>query len=220
MRALKLGLRISGSLVGLAVLAAASALLLFLVVPGLVGWELVVVRGASMEPALPVGSLMFVEPVDPEAVGVGDIISYRVPDESESNVRVTHRVAEVLEQDGSVAFRTKGDANDEPDIRLVPAADLEGRVRWDIPHLGDIAQRVRTPAGFLGLMLVPGGIIILTEARNIFRQLRGAGQGGASAGRPREPGQPRGSGRPLWLTVLGVFALGAVVRALRRPAGR
>jgi signal peptidase len=206
-----------------ATLAAAALLVsvsLLFGLPRLLGWDLVVVQSGSMEPALPVGSLMFVEPAEPEAVAVGDIVSYRPPHERDPNIRVTHRVVGVLQQEGSLAFRTKGDANEDPDTYLVPVDNVEGKVGWHVPWLGYIAQRLRTPMGFLGLILLPGGIIILTEARNIFRQLRGGGQGGGSGGRPRERGEPRKSRRLLWLTVLGVMAFGAVVGALRRPAER
>jgi signal peptidase len=141
----------------------------------------------------------------------------RVPDERHSNVPVTHRVAEVVEQDGSLGLRTKGDPNDDSDIRLVTAADLGGRVRSNMPHLGDIAQGLRARTAFLALIVVPGGII-LSKACKIFRQLRGGGQGGASASRPRVPGEPRKSRWPLWLTALAPRPLGVVVRALRRPA--
>ncbi len=144
--------------------------MLFFTVPRLFGWELQVVLSGSMEPALPVGSVTFVEPTAADQVRVGDMLTYRLP--AEPTMQVTHRVVEVVREGGSLSFVTKGDANDKPDSYIVPADDVVGTVRWDIPYLGYLVERARTPQAFLLIVGIPGLLIIAGEVWNIVRVLR------------------------------------------------
>lgn len=137
--------------------------------PRLLGWEPEVVLSGSMEPTLPRGSVAFVEPRPPEAVDVGDILTYRHPERPRR--LVTHRVVEVVREDGDLAFRTKGDANDAADRWLVPASNVVGTVRYSLPYIGYVTQRVRTPLGFALAVGLPAALIIVGELRNIARQL-------------------------------------------------
>jgi len=82
------------------------------------------VTGSSMNPALFVGDLVFVDR-DGE-VRPGDIALYR----TQGHGPVLHRVLRVGRQ-GSV--RTKGDANPVPDRDPVPAAAIVGPVRAVLP---------------------------------------------------------------------------------------
>jgi signal peptidase I len=149
----------------------------FFVGPRLLGWQMVVVLSGSMEPALPVGSVIFVEPASAESVKVGDILTFRpgsdvvLPADGKV-VQVTHRVVEVIRKDGQLSFRVKGDANQAPDGYLVPARDVVGTVKGDIPYLGLAADRLRTKEGFALLIGIPGALIIAGEIRKIVREIR------------------------------------------------
>ena len=98
-------------------------------VPRLFGYNVYSVVSGSMAPALPVGSILYVEPVPPEEVEVGDIIAFK-----SSGSVVTHRVLQDMPE-GS-CFITKGDANEMADINPVPYVELIGRVRMHLPALG------------------------------------------------------------------------------------
>lgn len=139
--------------------------------PRLLGWQPQVVLSGSMQPALSPGSVVFIEPRDAEDVAVGDILTFRHPENRES--LVTHRVLEVTRAKGSPAFSTKGDANAAPDKWLVPAANVVGTVRYSLPYMGYVTQRAQTPLGFALLVGLPAAVIVLRELRNIARQLRG-----------------------------------------------
>ncbi len=193
--------------------------MVFFMMPRLLGWELVVVQGGSMEPALPVGSVMFVAPVDGRDVRVGDIVSYRLPDMTPSETRVTHRVVDVIREEGGLAFRTKGDANDAPDNYIVPASEVLGRVRWHIPWLGYLAPYLRTPVGFLTLIGIPGTFLIISEVFNIFTTLRRGRQG---EDRPQQVNQKARKPHRLaaWLTLGGMAALAVSPALLRRSPTR
>ena len=83
-----------------------------------------------MEPALPVGSLVYVERVEPSTVAAGDVIAF----ESAGSV-ITHRVVENRTAEGE--FVTKGDANELEDFTNTQYRDLIGRVKYHIPVLGN-----------------------------------------------------------------------------------
>ncbi|MEM2111922.1 MAG: signal peptidase I [Candidatus Bathyarchaeia archaeon] len=63
----------------------------------------------SMEPAIPVGSIDVIKPVNPETLKISDIVCFKL--ESESSLTVTHRIIDITSQ----GFITKGDANEDSD---------------------------------------------------------------------------------------------------------
>jgi len=134
--------------------------------PALFGSQLLVVLSGSMEPTLPVGGVALMQRVDPATVKAGDIISFRLP--KDPSITVTHRAIEVVRQP-ALAFRTKGDAVEEPDSSLVPEENVLGRVRLSIPHLGFLLQSVthllRTPLGFGLVVGIPTVALMWGEAR-------------------------------------------------------
>jgi signal peptidase len=154
--------------------AMAAALLLafagWMTVPRLLGWTPQIVLSGSMEPALPVGSVVFTVPVDPESVRTGDVITFRNPDRP--GTLVSHRVVGVERGPAGLAIKTKGDANPSEDQWAVGADDIVGRVRWHVPYLGYVTDFVRTPLGFLTVIAFPGAIIIFGEVTSIVRELR------------------------------------------------
>ena len=131
---------ILGTLILLAVILSALPLAL----PRLFGYEAYSVISGSMEPALPVGSVVYVEPAEVSQIHVGEIIAF----DDEGTV-VTHRVIESRPQEG--AFITKGDANQSPDITPTPYWKLIGRVKLCIPLLGRVLSLFVLREGKLAL---------------------------------------------------------------------
>ena len=139
------------------------------------GWHLDIVYGASMEPAIDTGSLAVIRPVNPQTVSEGDIITYsRSADTSKV---VTHRVVEVIDGENGLVFRTKGDANEEPDASVVAAENVVGTVWTSIPYLGYVMDFIRKPLGFILLIGIPAALIVLMELWSIFTVVRDRRQG-------------------------------------------
>ena len=90
-----------------AVLLAAVALLAIsaTVAPRFMGLQSYAIVSGSMEPSFPVGSLVYAEPIEPEALAVGDVAVFWRNDEV-----VIHRVEENLYEDRELI--TRGDANE------------------------------------------------------------------------------------------------------------
>jgi signal peptidase I len=142
-----------------------AALLAVLVAPRLMGLTLEPVLSGSMEPTIRTGALIAIGKSNPEMVQVGDIIGFHVQG---MDTPVCHRVIEVI-RDGSLAgFRTKGDANEDPDSWVVKPADLIGTVYFNISWLGTVAKFVKTPQGFFLLMGVPALAVVAIEIRDLF----------------------------------------------------
>jgi signal peptidase len=156
--------RTVGPIAGLAVLAAIAYVALF---PA--GYRPVVVYSGSMEPGLPVGSLAFVESVPAETVRVGDVITFGDP--HQPGRLVTHRVVETAETDeGELAFRTKGDANLNPDPWAIALPDGAGRLAFDVPYVGYALWYAKTREVRFGLILLVSGLVLTFLLQAIWRR--------------------------------------------------
>lgn len=114
------------------------------------GFQLFTVMSGSMEPILPVGSVVLVEPVSFDEVQIGDDVTFVV---GEEKVVVTHRVIEKDEENQTVT--TKGVANDVPD-EPIPQEAIIGLVKADIPAIGKVLYFLSTMQGKIcaGITLV------------------------------------------------------------------
>lgn len=140
---------LSGALVAVVVLAAASLVLL-----RMMGYQVFNVVSGSMEPTYSVGDLIYVKSVDPDAVKVGDPITFVL---NENLVVATHRVIRVDAENRH--FYTKGDANETADAAPVHFNNLIGVPKFSIPKLGYVSDFVQHPPGTYiaigaGLMLL------------------------------------------------------------------
>lgn len=117
------------NIIGTAMLLAVIAASLSITAPRLMGYGIYNIVSGSMEPKVPVGSVIYVAKTAPEDIQKGDIIAFN----SEESV-IAHRVVENHVVEGT--FTTKGDANAEEDVRDIPYQDLVGRVERHYPMLG------------------------------------------------------------------------------------
>ena len=161
--------RLVAAVLSLGVLVGLLAFLFLAVGPHLLGYRTATMLTGSMEPGIAPGDVVVTVPVPVEDVDVGDVVSYHIPIEDH---RVeTHRVTEVLRDNGSIAIRTKGDANAGVDPWT---ATLEGdtihEVRAVVPAIGGWIRALRTPAvrgvvqwGALGGLVVSGLLLIWSK---------------------------------------------------------
>jgi signal peptidase len=108
-----------------------------------------------------VGGLVVIKPVDGQDVAVGDVISFKLPG---IDTPICHRVIDRQETAGGTLFQTKGDANEEPDVTLVPAANVNGREVFYLPYagnLGRLSEFGRSRVSVLGFSL-PVAVLVIT----------------------------------------------------------
>jgi signal peptidase len=134
--------------------------------PGAIGAEeSYVVLSGSMEPEISPGDAVVVQSVDPTSVEAGDVITYKRGSDAKP---VTHRVVEVVQQDGDLAFRTKGDANEDPDPSPVAAENLVGQVWFTIPLVGHVVLFANTVLGRVVLVGLPLLALAVSELYEFF----------------------------------------------------
>jgi signal peptidase len=147
-----------------ALLIALIAVVLFGVILGrlvpLSGRTTLIIGGGSMEPALPIGAAVVVEPVPPADIRVGDVVSLR----SGSNLQsiFTHRVTRIVPRDGTIWVETKGDANADVDPSITSTEHVIGRVSASIPDAGFLLALLSVPSGVLFIVLLAAILLTLT----------------------------------------------------------
>lgn len=179
-----IGVGLSGGLLAFVLLVAA----LVIVVPAATGSTPMTVLTSSMEPTYPPGTLVIVQPLDPQDVRIGDAITYQI--ESGRDAVVTHRVIAVTSSsDGSVTWTTQGDNNAVPDAAEVIPEQLRGKVWYSVPWIGYLNNMVNgdargwlVPAIAIGLFLY-AGYMLASGIAGAARKRRAAGShsGGESA---------------------------------------
>lgn len=147
------------------ILLAAAGLLTF---PILLGWKPQVVLSGSMEPGIPVGSLVYIQQkTDVEEIRAGDVIAYRLGEKA----AVLHRVVRVEEEER--CFTTKGDANPAVDPGEVSFGQYMGKLAFCVPLAGYAAAAVQHPwARIVGCALVVLSVVIHGMARKRKRVMK------------------------------------------------
>lgn len=118
----------------------------------------------SMYPALMAGDIIVVEGIDWRELKVGDVILFKRP---YGDKIIVHRIIEILDEGGSIVFRTKGDNNLYPDFYLVRSSDLVGR--WTGVKVQFIGLAILLAQTEIGRMVIIGLLILLT-IQSIFTQ--------------------------------------------------
>lgn len=123
-------------------------------VPSINGYAPMIVLTDSMYPQIKSGDLIITKSVDADDVAVKDVITFYDP-ASKTDAVVTHRVMEITEVEGALAFITQGDANNAPDEMPVPAENLIGVYQMRIPAMGNVAMFMQTTPGLIVCVVVP-----------------------------------------------------------------
>jgi len=167
---LPVSLKTIANVLGIALLIAVVAPFVVYAVPGVVGAEhSFVVLTASMTPAIAPGDVVIVDERAPATIVDGDVITFV---RGGNEVPVTHRVINVMDGPDGVAFETQGDANGAPDASLVPGESVLGVVAITIPYIGYVIQFTDSPLGFAALVVVPFGLLLISEVWSFARSRR------------------------------------------------
>ena len=138
-------------------------------VPSVGGYLPLIVLTDSMYPVIESGDLIICNTASAEEIAVDDVISFFDPAGNGQSV-VTHRVVEiVIEEDGTLAFRTRGDNNNTEDKDLAPAENLVGVYRSRIPNAGNVAMFMQSTTGLVVCVVLP---IVLLVAYDVIRRRR------------------------------------------------
>lgn len=128
---------------------------------GVSKYKLYDVLTGSMSPTIKPGDFIVVKEIDANKVENGDIITFK---SNNSKNLTTHRVVDVINDDGNISFQTKGDANDVLDPMLIDRNLLVGKVIFNIPYIGRIMSLVFK---FKGIIIT---FIIVYLCFEVFRK--------------------------------------------------
>lgn len=122
----------------------------------------------SMYPVIQSGDLIICNKVDTADIKTGDVISFFDPAGNGTSV-VTHRVTGITEEDGVLAYITKGDANNAEDQAAVKAEKVVGTYSFRIPKAGRVAMFMQTTAGLIVCVICP---LVLLVGYDMLRRRR------------------------------------------------
>lgn len=124
-------------------------------VPSVAGNLPLIVLTDSMYPVIESGDLIICHTAEPEEIQVGDVIAFFDPASNGSSI-VTHRVIEVTEQDGKIAWRTKGDNNNTEDRLAVTEDKLVAVYEGTrLAGFGNVALFMQTTPGLIVCVVCP-----------------------------------------------------------------
>lgn len=145
------------SVIGTILLIVIVAACIPLTVPKAMGYQIYTVVSGSMEPEIPVGSLVYIKYEEPKEIVEGDVIAFYGSDADGSII--THRV--VSNSTAMGEFITKGDANEENDMNPVTYNQYIGKMVRSIPKIGGIVQTITGGSGKIAVGCVIGLAVVL-----------------------------------------------------------
>lgn len=118
-------------------------------IPDFLGYKSFVIVSGSMEPTIMTGDAILVKEVPQEEIKKNDIISF-----SQGDTVVTHRVYEIVEENGIKKYRTKGDNNNTVDKEKITYEQIEGKYQLKINQFGVITEILKSKITLIILILI------------------------------------------------------------------
>lgn len=141
------------------------------------GFSMFRVATGSMEPEMPVGTLLISQRTVIEDIKVDDVVNFRSKDNGMLGMVITHRVIRVYEDtNGSKFLETKGDANKYADAKLVDEENLIGKVVYATGEgnfFADLISFLTSKIGFWAFIVLPCilmGVMIMRDTIGTLRE--------------------------------------------------
>lgn len=138
----------------------------------LFGYKPYIVRSDSMRDTFAVGDMIVSSTVDPETLEAGDIITFRSIDLANYGEVVTHKIRELTTYEGEPAFVTYGTTTNVDDAYPVPYGNVIGQYRFRLPKMGYFFEFLRSPAGYVTIILIPFLLLIVLQGVRFIRLAR------------------------------------------------
>ncbi|WP_295210468.1 signal peptidase I [Ruminococcus sp.] len=135
----------------------------------LFGYIPLTVESDSMKPTFKKDDLIISKEIDDvKSLKKGDVITFWTIIDGQK-VKNTHRIEQVLDENGSIGFITRGDANDSDDSYTVYAGDIVGEwTNVKIGGFGKVMDYLRTKTGFFVCILLPIALFFLFEVYKLI----------------------------------------------------
>ena len=135
--------------------------------PDFLGYKNFVIVSGSMEPTIKIGDAIFVKEVPEEEIKIKDIISF-----NEDGLVVTHRVIDIVEENGVKKYKTKGDNNNVADKEMTTYDKIEGKYQFKINQFGIITEILKNSITLIVLILIVVLMALNKNRINKKKQIR------------------------------------------------
>ena len=152
------------------------------------GYSFFRVYTGSMEPSIPVGSLILTKETDIEDIEINDIVSFYSKEKYMQGKIITHRVVgKDQSPDGKIYLTTRGDANSAADVHFADSENLIGKLKWcseDGNVFANILAFLSGSFGFFSCIALPALLIavvifkrcigtMMTEIKKLRAEMNG-----------------------------------------------
>ena len=127
-------------------------------IPSFFGWKPFIVLSGSMETEIDAGDVAVVRETDTASLKKGDIIAFK-----SGEIVITHRIYDIIQEEGETRYITKGDNNNAEDNGYVLPEQIEGVYQFKISRLGNIEMFIQTPIGMIVFLSIPFIILVLVQ---------------------------------------------------------
>lgn len=138
---------------------------------GLFGYRIFVIVSDSMEPKIHKNDIILVKTEDYQNIKVGDIISYQGLEDSLKDKIITHEVVNTIFENNKYMYYTKGTNNVTIDP-VVYQDQVFGVVQYRFKILSLISRIIRTPIGFILLIVLPLGYTFISEIIDVKKLIK------------------------------------------------
>lgn len=124
----------------------------------LFGYRAYIVRSDSMHEQFAAGDIIFIKQTEEDAINdltSGTIITFYSIDPDLYGETVTHMIRERTEYDGQIAYITYGTTTGTNDRYPALASQIIGTYSFRLPKMGYFFRFIRTPAGYVVVILIP-----------------------------------------------------------------
>ena len=165
---MKKALHIAGNILTVLILIFALCMTAFTIISvrtlggnaNILGYKPYIVLSDSMRDTFQVGDISVSKAVDPATLEPGDIVTFTSIDPDHYGEVVTHKIREITTYEGQTAFVTYGTTTGEDDAYPAPFDQVVGEYVFRVPKLGYFFQFLKTPAGYVTVILLPFLVLI------------------------------------------------------------
>lgn len=134
-------------------------------------YSLLDVNGDSMYPKIKDGDYIAIYRKIKDVYEIGDIVSF-VLETDEGNLLVTHKIVDVKEYGNTYMYTTKGINNEINDEKTILNEEIIGEYKnFRIPLLGYVVRFSRTNIGYLLLVVLPLGLVLLFATYELIKEI-------------------------------------------------
>ena len=143
-------------------------------VPVIGKYSLLSVKGNSMYPVIKNGDLIVINRKHESSYEINDIISFM---DSDRKITVTHQIVDIVNENGEFKYLTKGVNNNNIDGDYVLENEIIGKYeKVKIPFIGFVINFASTTIGYIILVVIPLGILLLIAIYKLIKEFDKKGE--------------------------------------------